>query len=168
MFTRRVFRLLALDHYKAANEHEPYRAFLAGEPADLSWRQPWMGLVRGVRESRREMARVHVVTEPVSEYVRFSLLRGYPSNVAAGEDVRIIGRGLADAKLLPNMDFWLFDDGLAAVLEYDSDGNVEQVVLDQESAHLADYRRWREIALMGSTPLAEYVAEHGITEERTT
>ena len=35
------------------------------------------------------MQRVHVVTEPLSDYIRFELT-GYAPNVEAGEDVRVI------------------------------------------------------------------------------
>jgi hypothetical protein len=45
--------------------------------------------VRGVRESGRVMERVHAVSEPVTDYIRFSLLHGYPANLEAGEDVRV-------------------------------------------------------------------------------
>ena len=62
------------------------------------------------------MSRVHVVSEPVSDYVRFELLHVYPANVEAGEDVRILGRAKAEAQPGPSCDgdFWLFDDDLAA------------------------------------------------------
>jgi hypothetical protein len=35
------------------------------------------------------MERVHAVSEPVTDYIRFSLLHGYPANLEAGEDVRV-------------------------------------------------------------------------------
>ena len=92
LFRQRVFRLETLDWYDAPNEHEPYARFLAGEPVDPAWREPWKRLVRGVRASGRIMERVHVVSEPVSDYIRFELLHVYPANVEAGEDVRILGR----------------------------------------------------------------------------
>ena len=38
----------------------------------------------------RTMQRVHIVGEPVSDYARFELLRVYPANVEAGEDVRVL------------------------------------------------------------------------------
>src|SRR5450755_1978914 len=110
LFERRVFRLLTLDYYDAANEHEPYARYLAGEPVDPAWREPWKRLVRGTRESGRIMERVHVVSEPVSDYVRFSLLHGYPASVEAGEDVRVLGGTQAEEAGLVPWDFWLFDD----------------------------------------------------------
>ena len=92
LFRQRVFRLETLDWYDAPNEHEPYARFLAGQPADLAWREPWKRLVRDIRASGRTMQRVHVVSEPVSDYIRFELLHVYPANVEAGEDVGILGR----------------------------------------------------------------------------
>ena len=58
LFQHRAFRLETLDFYDAANEREPYAAFLAGQPVDPAWRRPWQGLVRGVRESGRTMERM--------------------------------------------------------------------------------------------------------------
>ena len=165
LFQRRVFRLLVLDYYDAENEHEPYARFLAGQPADPAWREPWKARVRAIRASGRIMQRVHVVSEPVSDYVRFSLLHGYPANVDAGEGVRILSR--QNAASLPAMDFWLFDDALAAILTYDETGAVSQVELDDAPGRLRWYVDDRERALRLATPLAEYVAEHNITDERT-
>jgi hypothetical protein len=165
LFRHRVFRLETLDWYDAPNEHEPYRRFLAGEPADLAWREPWKRLVRDVRASGRIMQRVHVVTEPVSDYIRFELLAVYPANVEAGEDVRILGRDAARAaSLLPAPDFWLFDDDLLAVLFYDSTGAVETVELARGPGVLNWHIMDRDEALKLSVPLAQYVAEHNITE----
>jgi hypothetical protein len=163
LFQRRVFRLEALDYYDAANEREPYTAFLAGQPADPAWRRPWQGLVRGVRESGRTMERVHIVSEPVTDYIRFSLLHGYPASVEAGEEVRILGLAAASEAGLRRDDFWLFDDDLAALLAYDGDGRVERISLTNEPVTLALFCGTRERSLRLARPLAQYVADHKIT-----
>lgn len=165
LFRERVFRLETLDWYDAPNEHEPYARFLAGQPADLTWREPWKRLVRDVRASGRIMQRVHVVTEPVSDYVRFELLHVYPANVEAGEDVRVLGRAAAAANgIIQSEDFWLFDDDIAAVLRYDDGGRVEHVELKRGRVQ-GSYVLDRRLALRFSIPLAQYVAEHNITEK---
>lgn len=166
LFARRVFRLETLDHYDAENEREPYARFLAGEPVDPAWREPWKKLVRGVRASGRTMERVHVVTEPVSDYIRFSLLHGYPANVEAGEDVRILDRAKANAEWVAFYDYWLFDDELAAILVYDASGQVTRVERTRDGTTLAWLREERDDALRLATPLAQYVTEHNITDER--
>jgi hypothetical protein len=159
-----VFRLESLDWYDAPNEREPYARFLAGRPVDPAWREPWKRLVREVRASGRTMQRVHVVSEPAADYIRFELLHVYPANAEAGEDVRILGR--PDAASLPAMDFWLFDDDLAAVLSYDEAGAVSRVELDDAPGRLRWYVDDRDRALRLATPLAQYVAEHDLTERK--
>lgn len=170
LFTRQVYRLETLDYYEASNEREPYAAFRAGERVDPAWRDGWKRIARAIQESGREMSRVHIVSEPVSDYIRFSLLHGYPANVEAGEDVRILGRDTARDARLPDLDYWLFDDDLAAVLAYDATGAVQQVEWHSHSEDrvlLESYCRWRDAALRLATPLAEYVTTHKITGERT-
>ena len=163
MFRHRVFRLETLDWYDAPNEHEPYACFLAGEPVDPAWRQPWQGLVKEVLASGRIMQRVHVVSEPVTSYVRFSLLHGYPYSVQAGEDVRIIGRVRA-GEMASRGDWWLFDDHTAAVLAYDSGGTVVRVEMHEHPAVLAGLCAVRDEALKLADPLARYVSELNSTE----
>ena len=169
LFRHRVFRLETLDWYDAPNEREPYRRFLAGEPVDPAWREPWKRLVRDVRASGRTMERVHIVSEPVSDYIRFELLHGYPANVDAGEDVRILGwdKAYALGVNVRNWDYWLFDDDRAAALDYGDDGSVVRVEMIDRRRLIQSYCTLRDVALKGATPLAKYVAEHNITEGRT-
>ena len=170
LFRRRVFRLETLDWYDAPNEHEPYSRFLAGAPADWAWREPWKRLVRNVRASGRTMSRVHVVSEPDSDYVRFELLRVYPANVEAGEDVRILRRATAERLSLDlalDGDFWQFDNHLTARLIYDASGAVSRVELERDPEQVIWHSYVRDQLLFYSIPLAQYVAEHNITEERT-
>jgi hypothetical protein len=166
LFRNRVFRLLALDFYDAPNEHEPYARFLAGEPVDPAWRRPWQALVTAVLESGRAMQRVHVVGEPVTDYVRFSLLHGYPYSVQAGEDVRILGRARAENLALQG-DWWLFDDGRAAMLDYDANGCVDRVRMVEDPDLVRSFCSTRDHALRLAVPLTGYVAAHRITDERT-
>jgi hypothetical protein len=162
LFAVRAYRLETLDSYDAPSEREHYARFLAGQPVDPGWRQPWKRLVGEVLDSGRSMARVHVVTEPVSDYMRFGLLHGYPANVEAGEDVRIIGRAQAQAAGLPDMDYWLFDDELALRLVYDDAGALIRAEENRDPEALSQYLDWRTTALRLAMPLASYVAEHGI------
>jgi Family of unknown function (DUF6879) len=169
LFTRCVFRLEALDWYDAPNEHEPYARFLAGEPTDWAWREPWKRIVRQHRASGRIMQRVHVVSEPVSDYIRFELLRVYPANVEAGEEVRILSRAIAERLSMDlglDGDFWLFDRALAARLIYDASGGVSRVEMERDPGEILWLAYMRDLALFYSIPLAQYVAEHNITERK--
>lgn len=166
LFKHRAFRLETLDHYDAPNESGPYARFLAGEPVDPAWREPWKKLVREVRTSGRIMERVKVVSEPVSDYVRFSLLHAAPASVEAGEDVRVLGR--SNARHLGDwLDFWLFDDDLTATMYYDyRSGRVRRVELDRRPKLIARLAEDRDKLLLRATPLAQYVADHHITERK--
>ncbi len=165
LFDRRVFRLETLDFYDAANERGPFADFRAGRPVSDRWRDNWRRIAGDITASGREMARVHVVTEPLTDYMQFMLLHGYPANVESGEYVGIVDR--AQAATLPDLDFWLFDDDLAGILVYDAAGAVERVEWhgrDDEPQFLADCCEDRDRALQLAVPLAEYVKEHKITE----
>lgn len=68
----------------------------------------WCDLVRSVRACGVQMRRVRIVSEPLSDYVRYEL-ECTRLNVAAGEEVRWLPRVQASDLLLPGNDFWLFD-----------------------------------------------------------
>lgn len=53
--------------------------------------------------------RARIVSEPVSEYIRYEH-SGTFTNVAAGEHVRWLPRRRASDIALPGNDFWLFDE----------------------------------------------------------
>jgi hypothetical protein len=158
-FTTRAFRLETLDQYAVGYEEEAMRRFLAGEPIDPDIIAPWLDRVAAVTAAGRRMERVHVVTEPLSDYLRFEM-DGYRFTVAAGEDVRILPRSVARELELPGEDFWLFDDGPVARMHYDRHGNFLGAELVEEPEVVARYCRWRDVALEAATPYARYVAEY--------
>lgn len=158
-FARSAYRLELLDHYVADNEILPYRQFLAGQMPDPAWREPWKRLVREALAAGKTMARVHVVTEPLSVYLRFMLACVYPANVEAGEDVRILPRSAAARLDLPARDYWLFDDREAAVMAYDDEGNWLHADLVDDRDTIADLCRARDRALQQAIPLAAYTTQ---------
>jgi hypothetical protein len=75
-----------------------------------------------------------VITEPITEYVRFEW-DITPDNLAAGEDIRWLPRHLLPAGLVfprEGLDWWLFDDRLAAFGHFYDDGRVKgsEIVTD--------------------------------------
>ena len=165
VFRRSAFRLELLDRYVAANEVEPLRRFRSGEPQDPSWREPWAHYVRASLRDGKQMARVHVVDEPLNEYLEFELTCGYPSSVAAGEDVRIRPRHTLPPYLrLPDRDFWLFDDRDAVVMIYDEAGNFLGAEVTSDPADVGHYRQARDDLMEDAVPLADYLASLGIKE----
>ncbi|MPZ84196.1 MAG: hypothetical protein GEV28_28865 [Actinophytocola sp.] len=108
-FTDRAFHLEVQDSYHTPEEAGPFHTFLTGQPDDLSWHGPWLGLVREVTRAGKRIHRVRVVTVPHVDYTRWGLTIA-PHNIAAGEDIRWLPRHLVNAADLPADDFWLLDD----------------------------------------------------------
>lgn len=80
------------------------------DPEDRSsWWQPWLDLVDRARSRGVAVRRARIVSEPVSEYIRFEYDITF-RNVLAGEDVRWLPRRRASDLALPGNDFWVFDD----------------------------------------------------------
>jgi hypothetical protein len=163
-FRRSAFRLELMDGYVAANEAEPLRRFLNGEPQNPAWREPWARFVREAVRDGKRMARVHVVREPLSDYLRFELTCAYPANVTAGEDVRILELSQCPELAPPSRDFWLFDDRYAAVMDYDQDGNFLGADATSDPALLGYYRCVRDLTMNLSVPLADYLASTEMKE----
>lgn len=154
---RSVFRLETLSWYTALGEEDMLRAFNEGDP--LPPRNPdtdpWLRMVADSVDAGRHWSRVHVLDRPLSNYLRFELL-GYQGNVVAGEDVRIADRADAPARLSAlTRDFWLLDDVLAVVIEYDGNGRR----LAMEPTHdVGDFMAQRDLAVAHSIPLLEYLS----------
>ncbi|MFD4523238.1 DUF6879 family protein [Streptomyces sp. NPDC058470] len=83
----------------------------------------WLTLISDVTSRGVLVRRARIVSEPVSDYVRFEHhLTG--ANVAAGEEVRWLPRRRASDLALPGNDFWLFDDEVAVFHHFGGDGEL--------------------------------------------
>ncbi|MGH3309103.1 MAG: DUF6879 family protein [Streptomyces sp.] len=84
---------------------------------------PWTSLVRDAVGRGVEMRRVRIVSEPVTEYIRFEYA-GTVNNVSAGEKVRWLPRRQTSGIALPGNDFWLFDGQLVEWNHFTGDGGL--------------------------------------------
>ncbi|MGH3694898.1 MAG: DUF6879 family protein [Pseudonocardiaceae bacterium] len=158
-FAHSVFRLETLQSYRSARDRDLLNRFVAGEPKPPDpAKARWTSMIASNVQSGKTVQRVHVVREPLTDYLRFELTWGYEPNVAVGEDVRIIAIGQnswpAD---LPQHDFWLFDSAELYDMHYDDD----QVWLGAghvtDPKRIVDACRWRDAALHYGTPWSVYV-----------
>ncbi len=87
-----------------------FRAWLEGDEEEFRRRlaRPWLGWVAEAAGRGVQVRRARVVSEPVTDYIRFEPATTAAS-VAAGEQVRWLPRHLATGLLLPANDFWVFD-----------------------------------------------------------
>lgn len=166
-FRHSVFRLETLQEYRGSGEDEALAAFARGDavppydPTD----EPWEAMIRRNVAAGRAVQRVHVVVEPLTEYLRYELTWAYGRNAAAGEDIRIIpvNRARPWPDELPHgVDYWLFDSIRLYHQHYADDGTWlgTEHVTDPARIVLAD--AWRGVALQLAQPWLAYV--HGDPE----
>ncbi|WP_405184657.1 DUF6879 family protein [Streptomyces albidoflavus] len=104
-----------------------FEAWKRGERIDwqdrASWWHPYDQLIADTVARGVAIRRARVVSEPVSDYIRWEhyVTR---ANVTAGEEVRWLPRRRATSIALPGNDFWLFDDTLLRVHHFSGDGVV--------------------------------------------
>ncbi|MEU9518273.1 DUF6879 family protein [Streptomyces sp. NPDC048224] len=113
------------DVYGVATEAEDFRRWLDtgavdDDPDSTYWR-PWTGLIRRTVARGVTVRRARIVSEPVSDYIRYEHA-GTPANVAAGELVRWLPRRRASDIPLPGNDFWLIDRALIRWNHFTGDG----------------------------------------------
>lgn len=153
-FTASAWRLEIQGTYDEPEEREPLRRFLAGEPDDLTWMADWFDWVRQLTAAGRRIGRVRVLTEPLTDYLRFEL-SFTPQTVDAGEDIRVLAANDANTLGLPREDFWLFDDRLVAVLHFGDTGVASVEVID-DPAEVARYRAVQQRAMSAAVPYREW------------
>jgi hypothetical protein len=155
-FRSTAFRLECLPAYAVTedDESEAYRLWLAGEQPPQKERE-WPRLVASAVAAGKSMQRVRLVTQPLSDYLRFEMDWGYPANVAAGEDIRILELGPGEVFPYVVDDFWLFDNETAVWLDYDEQGHFIAPMLGN---NLAGYRRMRDYVMDRAVPFSDYRA----------
>jgi hypothetical protein len=87
-----------------------WRAGLPIDPAGR-WRE-WFDMMSAMTARGVQVRRARIVSEPISEYIRYEYDITDGLNLASGEDVRWLPRRQASDIALPGNDFWLFDDTL--------------------------------------------------------
>jgi hypothetical protein len=150
-----AFRLETLQVYDVGYEEEAFRRFLSdGEVITTDSHEEWGELVGG----GRRFSRVHVVTEPLTDYLRFESVWGYRSNVKAGEDVNIlpIPEGSPWPEGIPRSDYWLFDSHQLVRMNYALDGAMLAPELVTDPEQIVQANAVRDRALHMSIPFTEY------------
>lgn len=93
-----------------------------GEPDNFAWLGWWLEMLRDHRAAGRTCRRLRVVSEPISDYQRWTLSHA-EMFVDAGEDIRYLPRRRLATLALPGSgDFYVFDDERALFLHYAGTG----------------------------------------------
>ncbi|MDT0347017.1 DUF6879 family protein [Streptomyces litchfieldiae] len=114
------------DVYDVGDEAADFEHWLStGErdtdPASAYW-APWVALIGETVARGVTVRRARVVSEPVSDYIRYEHA-GASVNVAAGELVRWLPRRRASDLLLPGNDLWVFDESAVLFNHFDGQGS---------------------------------------------
>jgi hypothetical protein len=152
-----AYRLEQLQVYDVGYENESYRRFLAGEPASDPAQDEWTGMIRDAVRTGRVFQRVHVVAEPLTDYLRYEMSIWYPQNVEAGEDIRILSAEQWLQPLRPPADYWLFDSRDLWVMQYDENGQFLCCEKNDDPADIVTHCYWSDAALHGAAPFREYM-----------
>jgi hypothetical protein len=154
-FKRTAFRLETYPAYGVTTEREEYEHFLFSGRLSIPDDDPWLRRVRRFRATGRWVGRVHTITRPLTDYLRYEF-EVYRHSVTAGEDIRILDLTGQPDSGLPAQDFWLFDDTSVVRMDYDDEGTqLGRELL--EDTDPAPYVRWQQVALARALPYAEYV-----------
>jgi hypothetical protein len=157
-FEHTAYRLETLQRYDVSYEEEPFAAFLNGQPqpADPS-KDEWLSMIMSAVAAGKSFRRVHLVSEPLTDYLRYEIGCSYAPNAEAGEDIRILP-GEPGALGLPDHDYWLFDSRDLWVMSYDSDGRFLYAELTEDPTTIVEHNYWRDKALSLAVPYADYTS----------
>ncbi|QNT94613.1 hypothetical protein HEP81_04336 [Streptomyces griseofuscus] len=100
------------DQYAVGDEADDFNAWLDTghrdlDPASEYW-SPWVDLISRAVARGVVVRRARVVSEPVTDYIRYEHA-GTVVNIVAGEQVRWLARPRAVDLMLPGADLWIFD-----------------------------------------------------------
>lgn len=115
-------------HMELRDSYTPYDPdwldWQAGQRFDPAERWAgWSDLVRATVNSKVSVRRIRIVSEPVTDYIRFEYDVTAAHNVAAGEEVRWLPRAKAAGLLVPVSDFWVFDGRVVLWNHFAGDGS---------------------------------------------
>lgn len=109
-------------------------------------------MVRTATEAGKRFQRGRVVTEPLTDYLRFELAVA-PHNSAAGEEIRLLSADRAQGLDLPSHDFWLSDDERLAIMHFAGSSFVGAELIT-DTGVVQQHRAWQATAWQHGEPFA--------------
>ena len=120
--THSFVHLETRDVYGTEIELTHWAMWLRGEPDDFAWLDWWLEMVRGHRAAGRSCRRLRVVSEPLSDYQRWTMSH-VSTFIEAGEQIRYVPRPRLTEVCLPGSgDFYVFDEQTVLFLHYAGNG----------------------------------------------
>lgn len=153
-----VWRWECQPAYHEPDEQEPFSLWERGEPDDLAWLEPWLATLRRAVQTGQRFQRVRMHHDPPTIYQRWGIEIA-PTNVAAGEEVRILPEHHARGLDLPGYDFCILDDETVARMHFGAQGMTGAELLTDARA-VDRHRSWRDAAWNHAMPVHQYRDEY--------
>ncbi|MFE4355971.1 DUF6879 family protein [Kitasatospora sp. NPDC058184] len=118
--------------------------------------QAWAELVKETVARGVIMRRARIVSEPVTDYIRWEHAITERHNIALGEHVRWLPRRLASDLSLPGNDLWLIDDRLVLFHWFTGDGDWAGHEFTEDPATVKQVTAAFEAVWDRATPHARY------------
>lgn len=154
-FEHESLHLETRDSYGTAVELPHMAKWAANEPDDLEWLQGWCAILRNHSANGRTVRRARIVSEPLSDYQRWSYEIAYPM-VEAGEDIRWVPRRLVSSIGIPGNDYYLLDNRLVIFLVYQGNGLAADKITSTDPDDIALCRSAFESVWKYAIPHSEY------------
>lgn len=154
-FERESIHMETRDSYGTLVELPHMAKWATGEPDDLEWLQDWCTTLKAHVRAGRSVRRARIVSEPLSDYQRWSYSIAHPM-VSAGEDIRWVPRGLVSSIALPGNDYYLFDDHLVVFLMYAGNGQATDKLVSIDHRDIQLCRSAFEAVWKLAIPHSEY------------
>ncbi|WP_233520341.1 DUF6879 family protein [Prauserella sp. PE36] len=143
-------------HY-AVDEGE-LDAWRAGQPIEETDEdRVWHAYIRRLRAAGILFERVRMLTDPLTEYLRWMLSITH-ANIEAGEDIRWIDQHQATRLGMPGYDFYILDDDRVAVFCFDEQTELIGIDLDDDPEVVRQHQGWRDLVWPLATTHADYIA----------
>jgi hypothetical protein len=156
---RETLHLEMRDWYAVEDEKERFARFLQtgrrDHEAEYEERRPWLEMVRAAVDKGVSVRRARIVSEPVTDYIRFEH-EGTAAAIESGEEVRWLPRKRASSIALPGNDFWLFDEKTVLFNYFTGDGGSDGQELTDEPAVAALCKSAFEAVWAIAIPHEEY------------
>jgi hypothetical protein len=107
---RRALHLEMRDTYARTPRFDAWKAGRTSDRREAD--AEWHALLAPLVQHGGDIRRLRIVSEPITEYVRYEYEVTPLANLAGGEAVRWLPRDQASDLRLPGNDFWLIDDAL--------------------------------------------------------
>ncbi|RZU49490.1 hypothetical protein EV385_1241 [Krasilnikovia cinnamomea] len=144
------------DAYGTEVESPHMARWRRGEPDDYAWLGWWLEMLREHRAAGRTCRRARIVSEPLSDYQRWTMSHA-SLFTDAGEEIRYLPRPrLATIALPGSGDFYVFDDEIVLFLHYTGAGTNASFQTTTEPAIVRTCRQAFETVWDLAVPVRDY------------